>query len=90
MRILARKRYYDPVPPNLVTMAFVSAEHNWLVEHHAEVEKYGGRWIAIVGEELVSDGKTLQGVYRKALKRNPGKIPLVTYVPRRGEELLIV
>ena len=70
-------------------MASVSVEHNWLVEHHAEVEKYGGRWIAIV-EELLSNGKTLQEAYRKAVKRNPRKIPLVTYVPKRGEELLII
>jgi len=71
-------------------MASVSVEHNWLVEHHAEVEKYGGRWIAILGEELASNGKTLEEAYRKAVKRNPRKIPLVTYVPKRGEELLIV
>ena len=67
-----------------------SAEHDWLVDHHAEAEKYGGRWIAIVGMELVSHGKTLQEAYRKATKQNPGKIPLVTYIPKKGEEFLIV
>lgn len=46
-------------------MASLQREHEWLVEHHAEAERYAGRWIAILGEKIVADGKSFQQAYKK-------------------------
>ena len=71
-------------------MTSLLTEHNWLVEHHEEAEKYGGRWIAILGQKIVSHGKTFEQAYRNAMRRHPGETPLITYILKKGEELLIV
>ncbi len=71
-------------------MTSLQQEHNWLVDHHKEAEKYGGRWIAILNQKIVAVGKTFQEAHRKASKQYPEKIPLVIYVPKKGEEFLIV
>lgn len=71
-------------------MSSIQREHDWLVEHHKEVEKYAGRCIAILSEKVVASGKTLEEAYRKATRKHPGKVPLVIYVLKKSEELLIV
>jgi hypothetical protein len=65
-------------------------EHDWLVEHHSEAEKHAGRWIAILQGKMVAEGRTYEQAYRKAIKGRAGATPLVTYVPRKDEELLIL
>ena len=74
----------------VVSMASLHLEHNWLVEHHKEAERYSGRWIAILGEKIVAHGKSFREAYRKAVRQHPGKVPLVTYVLKKSEELLIL
>ena len=46
-------------------MTSLQQEHEWLVEHHAEVERYAGRWIAILGEKIVADGKSFEQTHKK-------------------------
>lgn len=71
-------------------MTSLQQEHEWLVEHHAEAERYSGRWIAILGEKIVADGKSFEQTHKKVMVEHPGAIPLVLYVPKRSEELLIL
>ena len=71
-------------------MTSLQAEHDWLVEHHMEAERHTGRFIAILDQSIVVVGKTYYEVYQIAMKQHPGKIPLIIYVPKKGEELLIV
>ncbi len=71
-------------------MTSLQQEHEWLVEHHAEAERYSGRWIAILGEKIVADGKSFEQTHKKAMVEHRSAIPLVLYVPKRSEELLIL
>ena len=70
-------------------MTSLQAEHNWLVEQHKEAKKYAGQWIAILGNKIVAHGRSLQEVYRKAIRQHPRNPPLVTYVPKKDEEIFI-
>ncbi len=71
-------------------MVSLIKEHNWCVDHPKELEKHPGKWIAVVEEDIVATENTYREAYEKAKQKFPEKIPLVTYVPREGEELLIV
>ena len=71
------------------TSALVAA-HEWCVDHPEELEKFPGKWVAVVEDRIVANGDSYRAVYREAKRKFPEKIPLVTYVPRKGEELLIL
>jgi hypothetical protein len=71
-------------------MASPKEEHEWLVKHHKEAEKYSGRWIAILDGKIAADGTSFGAVRRKAAGKNTGNAPLVLYIPKKGEELLIL
>ena len=71
-------------------MASPKEEHEWLVEHHKEAEKYSGRWIAILDGKIVADGRSFGAARRKAATKSTGGAPLVLYIPTKSEELLIL
>jgi len=73
-----------------INMASLKDEHEWLVRHHKQAEKYAGRWIAIFGGKIVADGKSFGEARKKAIRKSAGSIPLVLYVPKKSEELLIL
>jgi len=67
-------------------------EHEWFAEHSAELaEKYPGKYIAIVNEEIAAIGDEPKKVDEEARKKYPESIPLVVYLPKKSElELLIL
>ena len=71
-------------------MASVAEEHEWLVDHHSEAERHSGRWIAILEGSIIAEGKSFEQAYKKAEAKRPGTTPLVLYIPKRSEELLIL
>jgi hypothetical protein len=71
-------------------MASLKGEHEWLVKHHAEAEKHSGRWIAIFDRKIVADGRSFGEAHKKATRKHPKQVPLVLYVPKKDEELLIL
>ena len=68
----------------------MQAEYAWLVEHASEAEKHGGRWIAVLDGSIVAEGKSFKEAHAKTEGLFPGKTPLITYIPTRDEELLIL
>ena len=50
------------------------------------LDSYRGKWIAIVGNNIVAEGKTISKVYRDAQKVSGGKTPLFHRVPENDEE----
>jgi hypothetical protein len=71
-------------------MKMTSPETMYLLEHSSEIEdRYAGRYIAIHGDKIVAAGRTIHELYELTDKIGI-KDPLVTYVPRDGEELLLV
>jgi hypothetical protein len=58
----------------------------WIVEHFSElVEKYAGKYIAVVNGTLVAVGESGKEVEGKAREVDPDKIPSVLRVPREGD-----
>jgi hypothetical protein len=67
-----------------------STETLYLIEHSSEIEsEFAGLYIAISGERIIASGKTIHEVYETTDKMGIAD-PLITYVPRQGEELLLV
>lgn len=71
-------------------MKMTSPETVYLLEHSSEIEdKYAGKYIAIHGDNVIVADRTIHELYELTDKLGI-KEPLVTYVPRDGEELLLV
>jgi hypothetical protein len=59
---------------------------DYITEHFEElVIKHGGRYIAVVNEEVVAVGDSPRDVENEAMKRHPGKIPSVMKVPTEDD-----
>jgi hypothetical protein len=65
-------------------------DHEWIIEHEKELEeKHSGKYVAIVDETIVAVERTSLEADRKGREKSK-KIPLVTYVPKKGEELVLI
>ncbi len=65
-------------------------DHDLIIEHEKELEdKYSGKYLAIIDEKIVSIERTSLEADRKGRKKSK-KIPLVTYIPKKGEELVLI
>lgn len=61
-------------------------EMAWLERHAAELRPLAGQWVAIKGEELISQGGTAREVLEAARQRGVGR-PLLFQVPRTQAEI---
>lgn len=52
-------------------------------------QEYSGKYIAISNSSVVAVGRSVAEVYKSVRKMNIAN-PLVTYVPKDGEEALLV
>ena len=67
-----------------------SAETLYLLQHSVEIEnEFAGKYIAIFEDKVIASGQTIHEVYEVTDKMGI-QDPLITYVPRIGEELLLV
>ena len=58
----------------------------WIIEHFSElVNKYAGKYIAVVNQKLVAVGESGIEVEAKARDIQPDKIPSVLRVPREED-----
>jgi hypothetical protein len=58
----------------------------WIVEHFSElVDKYAGKYVAVVNEQLVAVGDDGKEVEDKAREIEPRKMPSVLRIPREEE-----
>lgn len=48
----------------------------------ANLERYLGKWIAIVNKKVIAEGENVKEVYEEARKKYPSKKPLVVCVPK--------
>jgi len=54
----------------------------WIIEHFEElVDNYGGKYIAVVNEEIAAIGDSPSEVDRKAREQFPGEVPSIMHVP---------
>jgi len=65
-------------------------DHEWIIEHEQELErKYSGKYVAVVDGTIVAVERTSLEADKKGREKTK-KLPLVTYVPKSGEELLLI
>jgi len=65
-------------------------DHEWIIQHEKELEeKYSGKYVAVADEKIVAVERTSFEADRKGREKSK-KIPLVTYVPKKGEELVLI
>jgi len=63
----------------------------WIVEHFSElVNKYAGKFVAVVNEKLVAVGDSRRDVETKAREVEPEKIPSVLRVPREEDMVCLL
>jgi hypothetical protein len=68
----------------------ISEELKCLIENRETLEKeHSGKYIALYQGKIVATGKTIHEVYASVEKLTI-KNPLVTYVPKEGEEALLI
>jgi hypothetical protein len=68
----------------------VSDDVMYLMENKGDLEqKYGGKYVAIYHKKIVAISKTVHEIYNE-IKKMDVKNPLVTYVPKAGEEALLI
>jgi hypothetical protein len=67
-----------------------SEDMMYLLENKEKLEdEYSGKYVAIFNKRVVIVGRTVSEVY-KMVKDMEIKNPLVTYIPKEGEEALLI
>ena len=62
----------------------------WLSNNCEEVNKYSGKWIAILKGKILASGDTVMVVMEAVKKMQIPDLPLITKVPRKEEELYVL
>ncbi len=55
---------------------------------HGSLDRYEGKYIAILGKKVVSSGMSAKAVWEKARKKYPKAIPTIAKVPK--QEILVL
>ena len=67
-----------------------NAETMYIMQHASEIEEdYAGKYIAVHKDKVVAMGLAIHEVY-EVTDRMGIKDPLITYVPKAGEEILLI
>ena len=67
-----------------------SIESEWISRHPDIIDKYTGKWIAVLKDRVVASGDTIKEVNRELIKKGIAELPLITKVPRDDEEMSIL
>lgn len=62
----------------------------WLSENPEEVNKYSGKWIAILKGKILASGDSVKSVMVTVKRMQILGLPLITKVPRKDEELYVL
>lgn len=55
----------------------------------ADMSQYGGKWVAIVGKEVIASGDDFKQVYKEAKRKAKNKKPMFAQIPRAEETLIL-
>ncbi len=65
--------------------------HDYFLRHSQELsEKYPGKYIAIVGQELVAVSNSGHEAFEKAKKEYPDKEIYIAYIPTEEETITLL
>ncbi len=66
-------------------------DFHWFSEHvEKRAQKHEGEHVAIIEESAVAYGKDFGEAYDHAKKAFPKKVPFIAYIPKKGDEMLLV
>ena len=64
----------------------MSTAHEWIQRHFKElVDNYAGKYVAVVGNKVISSGFSSKKVEEEAFKKYPSKKLSIILVPRRED-----
>jgi len=66
----------------------MKSEYEYVMSISNELSKYLGKWIAVVGEEIVASGESAKEVYEKAREKYPEREPFIMNIPQETVMLL--
>ena len=68
-----------------------SLESEWISKNPDMINKYTGRWVAILKDKgIIASGETIREVNKRLLKKGIKELPLITKIPRDDEEMSIL
>ena len=62
----------------------------WVSLHFDELEKYAGKWVAILEDKVIAVGDTVKEVMASVQESGVEESPLVTLVPPKDEEMYVL
>ncbi len=65
-------------------------ELDWISQHQKKVEKFAGKWIAVLSDKVLATGDSVKSVMKEIKRKQVKRLPLVTKVPRKDEEMYIL
>jgi len=69
----------------------VLKDDRWFAEHIEELaQKHAGEHVAIIDGKVAAFGNEFGEAYERAKKAFPDKVPLVAYIPEKGDDMLLV
>ena len=60
----------------------MTVEYRYVQSHTEELRKHIGKWIMVVGEEIVAADEDCQKALDKAREKHPGVNPFVMKIPK--------
>lgn len=61
-------------------------DDKWITQHFEElVDKYGGKYVAVVNKQVVAVGDSPKEVDKKARQLYPNRLPSVLLVPKEED-----
>jgi len=55
----------------------------------SDMSEYSGKWVAILGKEVIASGDDLKKVYTEAKKKSGNREPLFARIPNEEEALIL-
>ena len=59
-------------------------EYEYILKNADDLTKYSGRWIAVLGEEVICNNKDLAKLWTSFQKLHPNKIPFFMKIPDKN------
>ena len=66
----------------------MKSEYEYILSVRDQLGEHLGKWIAVVGEEIVSTGDNAKEVYLKAKEKHADKTPFIMKIPKETVMLL--
>ena len=59
-------------------------ELKWFTSLPQELKKFEGKHVALLGNKVVASGKSPKSVLEESRKKYPKKMPVLTFIPKKG------